>query len=331
MPDTPPKIPPIARDKVFEAMIEPIVILDEQNMVVDINSAMLDLMGETASNVIGKPAKEVFEGFPIPIKQYTQTSHARAEAIFEIGGKEIHYEMTVWPMYDAQKNMTGRIFISHDITALKEIEKDLHKLNTELEDRVHARTRELEEAYDVTLEGWARTLELHDKETENHTQRVTDLTLKIARRMKFTDNDLEDVRRGAILHDIGKMGIPDKILLKPGALTPKERAIMEEHPVMAYTLLSPIPFLKKALDIPYCHHEKWDGTGYPRGLKEEEIPLAARIFAVADVWDAILSDRPYKKSWARKEAIAYFIEQAGTHFDPKVVNVFLDMLEKGEI
>ncbi|MCI0476387.1 MAG: HD domain-containing protein, partial [Anaerolineales bacterium] len=252
------EVAPIARDKVFEALVEPVVILNNQNLIVDINSSMLDLMGETARNVIGKPAREVFADFPIPIKQHTQTSYARAEAIFEIGGKEIHYELTVWPIYGADKRMTGRIFISHDITALKDIEQDLHKINTELEDRVRARTRELEEAYGTTLEGWARTLELRDKETEGHTRRVTDMTLKIAVRMKISGEDLEHLRRGAILHDIGKMGIPDNILLKPGKLTKAERAVIEEHAEMAYKLLLPIPFLNKALDIPYCHHEKWD-------------------------------------------------------------------------
>jgi PAS domain S-box-containing protein len=325
------EIPPVVRDKVFEAMVEPVVILDNQNMIVDINLSMLDLLGETANSIIGRPAKEVFEGFPIPIKQYTQTSYARAEAIFEIRGKEIHYEMTVWPMYDTRKNMTGRIFISHDITALKDIERDLHKINAELEDRVRARTYELEKAYDTTLEGWARALELRDKETEGHTRRVTDMTLKIAVAMGITGDDLEQIRRGAILHDIGKMGIADKILLKPGELTSEERAIIQEHPSMAHQLLSPIPFLKKALDIPCHHHEKWDGSGYPHGLKGEEIPIAARIFAVVDVWDAVNSERPYKKAWSRGTSIAYLIEQTGRHFDPKVINVFLEMLEKGEI
>lgn len=324
-------ITPIVRDKVFEAMVEPVVILDNKNLIVDINTSMLDLMGQTANNVIGKPAKEIFEGFPIPIKQYTQTTYARAEASFKIGNKDIHYEMTVWPMYDARKNMTGRIFISHDITALKDIEQDLHKINAELEDRVRARTWELAEAYDTTLEGWARTLELRDKETEGHTRRVTDITLKIAIAMDIADDDLEQIRRGAILHDIGKMSIADNILLKPDKLSSEEREIMKQHPETAYKLLAPIPFLRKALDIPYAHHEKWDGSGYPRGLKEEEIPLAARIFAVVDVWDAVSTKRPYKDAWSREESIAYFIEQSGQHFDPRVVNVFLEMLGKGEI
>jgi PAS domain S-box-containing protein/putative nucleotidyltransferase with HDIG domain len=322
---------PVARDKVFEAMVEPVVIVDNKNLIVDINISMLDLLGMLSSDVVGKPARQVFQDFPIPIKQHLQTAYARAEASFEIGGRDVHYEMTVWPMRDAHKNIIGRIFISHDITALKELEHELRKLNVELEDRVHARTRELAEAYDTTLEGWARALELRDKETEGHTRRVTSLTLKIASAMGICGDELEQVRRGAILHDIGKMGIADKILLKPGKLTREERETMQNHPETAYKLLSPIPFLSKALDIPYCHHEKWNGTGYPRGLKGEEIPLAARIFAAVDVWDAIKSDRPYKKAWSQKKAVEYFVEQSGKHFDPHVVNVFLEMLEKGAI
>ena len=227
--------------------------------------------------------------------------------------------------------MTGRIFISHDITALKELEQNLRDLNIDLEKRVRARTYELAEAYDTTLEGWARALELRDEETEGHSRRVTETTLKIARAMELSVEDLEHIRRGAILHDIGKMSVPDEILHKPGKLTAEERIIVQKHPGTAYDLLSPIPFLKKALEIPYSHHEKWDGTGYPQGLKARAIPLSARIFAVADVWDAIRSARPYNTAWPRDKAIAYLIEQSGTHFDPRVVNIFLDLVEKGEI
>jgi PAS domain S-box-containing protein len=324
-------VTPIARDKVFEAMVEPVVILNNQNLIVDVNSSMLDLLGESAPNVIGMPAKTVFENFPIPIKKYIQTSYASAEATFDIRGKEAHYQMTVWPMFDAHKKITGRIFISHDITAYKELEQDLRRATSELEDRVRARTRELKEAYDITLEGWARALELRDKETEGHTRRVTDMTLKIASRMNITGEELDHVRRGAILHDIGKMGIADNILLKPGLLTDEERAIIQQHPLLAYQLLAPISFLKKAMDIPYYHHEKWDGTGYPCGLKGDEIPLSARIFAIVDVWDAVNSERHYKKAWTREESTRYLMEQAGKHFDPRVLNVFLDMLDKGEI
>jgi PAS domain S-box-containing protein len=325
------EVVPIARDRVFEAMVEPVVILDKKNKVVDTNSAMLALLGKTADEVIGRPAKETFDAFPIPIKMYTHVSYARTEATYELGGLTIHYEMTVWPLYNARKEMIGRIYISHDITALKQLENELRKLNTELEDRVRARTWELADAYDTTLEGWARTLELRDKETEGHSRRVTDTTLKIAIAMGIQDDYLEQIRRGAILHDIGKMGIPDEILHKPGALSAQERETMQLHPKIAYDLLSPIPFLRQALEIPYSHHEKWDGSGYPLGLKEHAIPMSARIFAIADVWDALSYDRPYNKAWPRQKAIKYFVEEAGKHFDPRVVNVFLGLLEKGDI
>lgn len=184
---------------------------------------------------------------------------------------------------------------------------------------------ELSLAYDTTLEGWSHALDLRDHETEGHTQRVTDMTVRLARSMGLDDASMIHVRRGALLHDIGKMGIPDSILLKPGALTDNEWAIMKLHPVYAYELLSPIAFLHPALDIPYCHHEKWDGTGYPRGLKGDEIPLAARIFAIVDVYDALRSDRPYRAAWSEHRTIEHIKSLSGTHFDPSVVDAFLRM------
>ena len=188
--------------------------------------------------------------------------------------------------------------------------------------------RELAQAYDATIEGWSRALDLRDKETEGHTQRVTKLTLELARAFGLPDEDLLYVRWGALLHDIGKMGVPDQILLKPGSLTEEEWLQMRNHPQYAYDLLKPITFLAPALDIPYAHHEKWDGTGYPRGLRGREIPLAARLFAVVDVWDALRSDRPYRPAWTIQEAIAYLESRAGTHFDPGVVERFVAILSK---
>lgn len=325
------EIEPIARERVFEAMVEPLVILDNKNAVVDINSSMLALLGKSERDVMGKQARDVFKDFPIPIKSYSQVTYARAEAEFKLGGKSVHYELTVWPLYNQRKELTGRIYISHDITALKELEYELRKLNSQLEDRVQVRTRELAEAYESMLEGLARALELRDKETEGHSRRVTDSALKLAHKMGISGEALEDIRSGAILHDIGKISIPDEILHKKGKLTPEERIIIEQHPETAFKLLSRIPFLNKAIEIPYCHHEKWDGTGYPRGLVGEEIPLSARIFAAADVWDALSNDRPYNKAWPREQIIEYFIEQSGKHFDPAVVMLFLSMAEQGEI
>jgi response regulator RpfG family c-di-GMP phosphodiesterase len=181
-------------------------------------------------------------------------------------------------------------------------------------------------AYDTTLEGWSKALDLRDRETEGHTQRVTELSMRLARALGMPDQDLVHVRRGGLLHDIGKMGIPDSILLKPGPLSEEEWGIMRQHPVFAYQLLSPIAYLRPALAIPYAHHEKWDGTGYPRGLKGDEIPLEARVFAVVDVWDALTSDRPYRPAWPGERAREYIREQAGRHFDPNVAETFLQMI-----
>lgn len=185
---------------------------------------------------------------------------------------------------------------------------------------------ELRLAYDATIEGWSRAMDLRDKETEGHTQRVTELTLTLAQAAGMTGDQIAHVRRGALLHDIGKLGVPDRILLKTDALTDEEWATMRMHPQYAYDMLSSIDYLRPALDIPYCHHEKWDGTGYPRGLKGEQIPLAARIFMVADVWDALRSDRPYRASWSEERVRAHIREQAGSHFDPKAVDLFFQVI-----
>lgn len=322
---------PIGRDSVFEAMTDPVVILDAKHTIMDVNPSMLDMLGLKFNEAVGQSAKKIFADFPIPIKLYTDVSHARAEASFTVRGKIVFYELSVWPLFDRDRRITGRVYVSHDITALKELENDLRGLNQALEQRVFERTHELAEAYDTTLEGWALALELRDKETEGHSRRVTETTVKVARALDIPEEQIVHIRRGAILHDIGKMAISDDILRKAGPLTDAEKAIIAEHPVIAYRLLSRIPFLQKALDIPYCHHEKWDGTGYPRGLKGREIPLAARIFAVVDVCDAVQSERPYKKAWSREDALAYLESQVGLHFDPQIVDLFLRMAQDGRI
>jgi HD-GYP domain-containing protein (c-di-GMP phosphodiesterase class II) len=186
---------------------------------------------------------------------------------------------------------------------------------------------ELNLAYDSTLDGWSRALDVRDRETKGHSHRVAELTLRLAKAMAIPEQDRVHIYRGALLHDIGKLGIPDNILLKVGPLNDPERDMIRTHPTISLETLAPIPYLRPALDIPHSHHEKWDGTGYPRGLKGEEIPLAARIFAVVDVWDALISDRPYRKAWSEEAALAYIREQAGTHFDPQVVQTFLTIME----
>ncbi len=181
-------------------------------------------------------------------------------------------------------------------------------------------------AYEDTLEGWSQALEMRDPETISHTRRVIQMTARLARVMGFQQDELALISRGALLHDIGKIGIPDHILRKPGPLNEEEWEIMHQHPVLAYELLSSIPGLQSAVDIPYCHHEKWNGAGYPRGLKGEEIPLAARIFAVVDVWDALTSDRPYRMAWPFEQARDYIRQERSQHFDPQVSDAFLYMI-----
>jgi PAS domain S-box-containing protein/putative nucleotidyltransferase with HDIG domain len=197
--------------------------------------------------------------------------------------------------------------------------------NAQLFESLQQSNSELTQAYDATIEGWSRALDLRDKETEGHSLRVTEMAVELARAFGLSDMELVQVRWGSLLHDIGKMGVPDGILLKPSALTEEEWVAMRKHPVFAYEMLAPIRYLRLALDIPYCHHEKWDGSGYPRKLTGEQIPLTARIFAVVDVWDALTSDRPYRPAWTEEKALEYIRASAGTHFDPQVVEAFMQV------
>lgn len=198
--------------------------------------------------------------------------------------------------------------------------------NAQLFENLERSNIDLTLAYDATIEGWSRALDLRDRETEGHTVRVTEMTMKLARASGMSEKELIHVWRGALLHDIGKMGVPDSILLKPDKLTDEEWSIMRKHPQFAMDMLAPIAYLRPALDIPYCHHEKWDGSGYPRGLKGTEIPLSARLFAMADVWDALSSDRPYRSAWPKDKVLDHIRSLAGSHFDPDLIRVFLKAL-----
>jgi PAS domain S-box-containing protein len=200
--------------------------------------------------------------------------------------------------------------------------------NAQLFENLKRANIDLTLAYDATIEGWSRAMDLRDKETEGHTQRVTKITVQLAEKMGIPQQELIHVRRGALLHDIGKLGVPDHILFKPDKLTEEEWGIMRQHTTYAFNMLFPITYLRAALDIPFCHHERWDGSGYPRGLKGEQIPLAARLFAVVDVWDALISDRPYRAAWSKEKALAHIEEQSGEHFDPAVIEVALSYLKE---
>jgi PAS domain S-box-containing protein/putative nucleotidyltransferase with HDIG domain len=216
--------------------------------------------------------------------------------------------------FDASRKVVFGII--QDITVRKNAEDERKKS-----------VEELKIAYDATIEGWSQAMDLRDEETEGHTQRVTAITLKLAREIGVPEEALIHIRRGTLLHDIGKLGVPDAILHKPGPLSPEEWVVMKKHPEYAYQMLYPVKYLRPAIDIPYCHHERWDGTGYPRGLKGEEIPLAARIFAVIDVWDALTSDRPYRQAWPQEKAFCYILDQCGKHFDPQILKVFTRFME----
>jgi PAS domain S-box-containing protein len=203
--------------------------------------------------------------------------------------------------------------------------------NAELFDHLQHTNDELRLAYDATIEGWSRALDQRDHETQDHSERVTALTMELARRMGIPRDQFDSIRKGVLLHDIGKMAIPDSILLKAGKLTDAEWEIMRNHPVYAYNLLSPIPYLRASLDIPYAHHEHWDGSGYPRGLAGRDIPLAARMFSVVDVWDALISDRPYRAAWSEDRVKEYILSLAGIQFDPKVVEIFMQMIDDPDV
>ena len=212
--------------------------------------------------------------------------------------------------------LAGQAAIAIDNAALFE---DLRRSN-----------EELKVAYDCTIEGWARALDLRDRDTEGHSRRVTEMALALARDMGLGEAELVQIRRGALLHDIGKLGVPDAILHKPGPLSEEEWAVMRRHPSYAVEILWPIEFLGPALDIPHFHHERWDGTGYPCGLADERIPLAARIFAAVDIWDALSHDRPYRRAWPQAQVREHLRSLSGTHLDPRVVDAFLGRLAAAE-
>ncbi|KAA3642156.1 MAG: HD domain-containing protein [Chloroflexi bacterium] len=217
--------------------------------------------------------------------------------------------------FDKQDIEMAEVFGSHAAIALE---------NATLIDEIQQSNLELIHAYGSTLEGWVRALDLRHKETEGHTRRVTEMTVELAKIMECPPDEMEHIRRGALLHDIGKIAIPDEILLKPGRLTDDEWVVMRQHPVYAYQFLSPIPYLQPALHIPHHHHEKWDGSGYPDALQGTDIPLPARIFTVVDVWDALSSDRVYRQAWPQDEVYKYLQNEAGKQFDSTVIKAFLE-------
>lgn len=226
----------------------------------------------------------------------------------------------------AQQIAAGNLQVSVPEQGQNEISVLSQSFNT-MAKSLRGSRRQLFKAYNETIEGWAQATDMRDHETEGHSRRVADLSVELAKSLGLHGSDLVHLYRGALLHDIGKIGIRDEILLKPGKLDAEELVQMQKHPVLAKDFLEKIEFLQPAMDVPYAHHERWDGSGYPRGLKGTEIPLPARIFAVVDVWDALTSDRPYRRAWSQAETLAYIKEQSGKHFDPAMAQAFLELME----
>ena len=304
----------------LNAAANAIVITDSGGTIEWANSAFTNLTGYSQTEALGKNPRDLVKSGQHD-RAFYQNMWITILAGNEWRGTLINRrkdgslyteEMAITPIRSSDGQIHQFVAIKQDITQRILAEEALQKS-----------AQELMEAYDSTLKGWSNALEMREHETAGHSQRVVNTTLELARAIGIAEMDLVHIQRGALLHDIGKMGIPDSILLKPGPLNEAEWEVMRQHPLFAYRLLSIIPYLQPALDIPYSHHEKWDGTGYPRGLKGQDIPLAARIFAVVDVWDALSHDRPYRLAWTAEAVIQYIKEQSGRHFDPRVVDAFL--------
>jgi PAS domain S-box-containing protein/putative nucleotidyltransferase with HDIG domain len=289
------------RLRVGEEFIDRIVREQDTLTILDLPQAAVK---SARSALLTREAFVFYCGMPLVVK-------GKVMGVLEVFKRTTFYPTQAWlGFFDALVTQTAIAIDNLNLI------KDLQTSNASLR-----------KAYNETLEGWSRAMDFRDKDTEGHTQRVTKMTLQLARVMGVNEEGLQYMRWGALLHDVGKIGVPDAILYKQGKLTTdEEQNVMHKHPEVAYEMLSPISFLHPAMDIPYCHHEKWDGTGYPRGLKGEQIPLAARIFAVVDVWDALRSDRPYRKGWPDEEVYQYISDQMGKHFDPQVADAFLRLM-----
>jgi PAS domain S-box-containing protein/putative nucleotidyltransferase with HDIG domain len=263
----------------------------------------------------------------IPLLEHRPALDAAMNKLIE---EKIPYDIEFW----IRRPNDGKIIAIHSVAEYDASREVVFGIIQDITSRKLAEVaqvkaaEELRIAYDATIEGWSRAMDLRDKETEGHTQRVTEITLAMAKKMGINGDELLHVRRGALLHDIGKLGVPDAILHKPGPLSPEEWVIMKKHPEYAYEMLHSVEYLRPALDIPYCHHEKWDGSGYPRGLSKEEIPLSARIFSIIDVWDALTSDRPYRAAWTKEKTLKYIKEHSKIFFDPEIIPIFLEFIQK---
>ena len=307
--------------RLFEAAQEGIMILNaETGRIEDVNPYLIQMLGYSHAEFTNKELWEVGAFTDIEASQTTLVE-------FRMNATN-HYENLALKTKDGQLVQVELVSNLYMVGAKKVIQCDIRNITARIrvEEQMRYQASLLKSIYDATVAGWSRALELRDKDTEGHTLRVTDLVLKLVGAFGAQDSELEGVRWGSLLHDVGKLGIPDRILHKPGPLTSEEWVLMKRHPTFAYEMLSPIRQFRLALDIPYCHHEKWDGSGYPRGLKGAQIPHVARKFAVVDVWDALTSERPYRAAWTKGEALEYIRTASGTHFDPQVVEKFMQIL-----
>ncbi|HNB34990.1 MAG TPA: PAS domain S-box protein [Anaerolineales bacterium] len=291
-----------------------------------VSPASKSILGYTPEEMVGAQIFDlIFEEDKSRIKDIFR--RAPVDTTYTVAYRALHKEgHYLWLESSARAILNKQ---TGEITEIQSASRDITE-RKRAEEALQVAHNQLREAYEKTIEGWVRALDLRDRETEGHTQRVTELTLKVAANLGFTQEELAHIKRGALLHDMGKMAIPDEILQKPGPLNESEWEKMRQHPVYAYDMLSPIAYLHPALEIPYYHHERWNGSGYPHGLKGEQIPLSARLFAIIDVWDALRSDRPYRKQLPREQVIAYLQEKSGSLFDPKLVAVFLSVIETVE-
>jgi len=310
-------------DRLFRFSPEGIMIVRQNGDVSQANPAFFWMSGLddrilasenlNVFRLVSESDREVFASC-LEMVTRNMVPSTRMEASFLRSDDTVFPAEVAFGSFNTGSNPTAQILI-HDISDYKLSEE--HSLKTHME---------LEMSYTATLNGWSRALELRDRETQGHSQRVTDKSVEIALRIGISLEKIIHVRHGALLHDIGKMAIPDAVLFKPGPLTTYERHVIEQHPTYAYNLLSSIKYLEPALTIPYSHHEKWNGSGYPQGLKAENIPVEARIFSIIDVWDALTSDRPYRSAWPEEKAREYLWENRSTQFDPDLVSIFLDSL-----
>ena len=296
---------------------------DTEGNILYISPACQVVLGYSPEELIGLSFFSLIHPEDIPSLRELLFTTARSDLAAAIPYRARHksdeyiwLETAARLVFDQEEQIIEIQASSRDVTERKRSQVELQRAHIDLQ-----------EAYDKTIEGWVVALDLRDRETEGHTQRVTEMTVKLARQLGHSEDEILHIRRGALLHDMGKMGIPDEILQKPGPLTAEEWTIMRKHPEYAYQMLSPISYLNQALIIPYYHHERWDGSGYPHGLEGDQIPIFARLFAVVDVWDALSSDRPYRRKLPPKDVIDYLEREAGRLFDPYIVEQFLSFIK----